>query len=535
MKMPKRWPWLIVFAASFAWLLLESPSLESYLGNSDHGVQLCQGREILLGKTPGIDLCTVYGALPGYSSALGLWLSGSLIGETVFCGLGYAAAISITGFLVSRYASQLAGFLAAGFAYLLMARFYKWYVWLFPLWNLLVLHGYLNAQPDRRARWALLTGAALGIEWLFRWDLGTSGLLASLFAIGLMGWQSRPRDLRQVARHQTLLGAGFTLPLAIWFGYLGALGGGRAIANYLAMLVDGSHGVVTGMAKSLPQFQWQAVLSEPSLVIIAYAMVPITYILCVLASRWAEYHGRPTAASRFLLLIALVGFSTLHQAMHRREAVHLIQVLPPAIIGAHLLVCRFLESPFVHVRKAKGRAVRFLMLTYFGLALICGLGLMSSGRLDFSGWELWPRDRFHYLALPFESESPSPPLSLLREIRRLTRPDQSILIFPIDCQYYAIVNRRLSGLLYAYYPGVFDGPSWRKRNMTAIEADPPALVAVRSDFLTPGTGDPNMATACWRAFPEVAEFVRQRYTHVLYNRDGLVLLGSVDTAPPPRP
>lgn len=80
--MGRRWPWLVVFAACFLWLLLKSPTLESYLDNADHGWQLCQGRQILLGKTPGIDLCTPYGALPGYSSALGLWLFGSLIGET---------------------------------------------------------------------------------------------------------------------------------------------------------------------------------------------------------------------------------------------------------------------------------------------------------------------------------------------------------------------------------------------------------------------------------------------------------------------
>ena len=522
--MGKRWPWLIAFVACFAWLLLKSPTLESYLGNADHGGQLCMGRQILLGKTPGIDLWTHYGPLSGYSSALGLWLFQSLVGETVLCASGYAAAIAIVGFLVSRYASQLAGLVAAGFAYLLITRFYKWYVWLFPLLNLLLLHCYANAPPQRRGRWALLTGGLLGVSWLFRWDLGTSGLLVSLFATGLIEWQSQPRDVRRIFPRQALLVAAFAMPLLIWFGYLGIRGGWPAIASYMPMLLAGSRGVVSSMAAPLPQFQQRALLSEPSLNVIAFTMVPITYVLCVLASLWAEYRRRPTARSRFLLLVALIGLSTLHQAWHRRDPCHLIQVIPPAIIGAHLVFCQFLESPLLSSKAAWGRAVRIFALTYFGFALIAALGLMPSGRADLSGWELWPRERYRGLARPLVSGSQHPAVALVREILNRTTPEQSILIFPIDCQYCAVLNRRASGIIFSYYPGLYDGSPWRERNMAAIEADPPAVVAVRWDFLTPGAEIHDIATDCRNAFPQVAQFVRQRYTQVVYQKDGLVLL-----------
>ena len=70
-KMRMRWPWWIVFAACFVWLMLKAPTLEAYLSNTDHGGQLCFGRQILPGKTPGIDLCMHYGALPGLHHRFG--------------------------------------------------------------------------------------------------------------------------------------------------------------------------------------------------------------------------------------------------------------------------------------------------------------------------------------------------------------------------------------------------------------------------------------------------------------------------------
>lgn len=463
---------------------------------------------------------------------MGLWLFGSLIGETVLCTLGYAAAITITGFLVSRYSSQLAGLVAAGFAYLLIARFYKWYVWLFPLLNLLALHCYLSVPPQRRGRWAALTGGLLGVSWLFRWDFGTSGLLASLLLIGLIGWQSRPDNLRQIFRDQALLLACFAIPLLIWFGYLGTLGGWHSIVNYVAMLLDGSYGVVHGMGMALPQFQPGALLAEPSLFVIAYVMVPATYVLCIAASLWSEYRGRPTARSRFLLLVAVIGLSTLHQALHRRGPYHLIQVIPPAIIGAHLFFCQFLESPFLSSREAWGRAARFLALTYLSFAVITGLGLMEWGRLDLSARELWPKDRFSRLAAPPLTGSQDGPLGLVREIQNRTTPDQSILIFPIDCQYFAILNRRLSGIIYAYNPGLYDHAPWCEQNIEAIKADPPALVVVRSNFRIPAGESLDFITTCQNAFPQVDQFVRQHYTQVVYEKDGFMILQRPTTSRP---
>ena len=373
----------------------------------------------------------------------------------------------------------------------------------------------------------------LGVEWLFRWDLGTNGLLVSLFAIGLLESYSSPRDVTWSWRSLTsnlrplaLLAANFALPLAIWFGYLGIRGGWPAIGNYLSMLIDGSRGVVGALSKPLPHFQWKAPLSEPSLVVIAYFMVPATYALCVVINLWSEYCGRPTPRSRFLMLVALVGLSTLHQAWHRREATHLIQVVPPAIIASMLLIgIRPLDLgiriPRPKTKVLSPTTIRSLSQLYFAFALITFLGLIPAGRVDMSAWELWPKDRFRHLAKPLESGSSHPAITLAREIQDRTSPSDSVLIYDGNCQYAAILNRRISGILFGYSPAGFHSPSWRQRNLAAIVADPPKLVAVRSDFLNPAEEIPDFVTQCRNTFPEVSQYLRAHYTQVVYNKDGL--------------
>jgi hypothetical protein len=113
--------------------LLKAPGLEFFLESSDHGYQLSIGTQVLLGKVPGIDLVIGYGPLVMYTSALGLWLSHSLVGETILCSVGYALSVFLLYHLVSRYTSKPLGLVAAGFGMLLQARFYKWYVWLIPM------------------------------------------------------------------------------------------------------------------------------------------------------------------------------------------------------------------------------------------------------------------------------------------------------------------------------------------------------------------------------------------------------------------
>ena len=138
-----------------------------------------------MGKVPGVDVIISYGPMAMYTSSVGLWASGSLIGETVFCAAGYSVCLLLIYRLVAAYSSRTAGIVGAGFGLLLLSRFYKWYVWLIPLATLWALHRYLSSPPRQRWRWVVICGLVLGLSWLYRLDMGTTGLAASMTFLGL--------------------------------------------------------------------------------------------------------------------------------------------------------------------------------------------------------------------------------------------------------------------------------------------------------------------------------------------------------------
>ena len=124
--------WLVFGATTFA-LLWFAPDLFRFLIDTDHGWQLGMGRQILLGRFPGVDLLLFYGPLVGCTSALALWLAGSLIGEVALCSLGYGTALFLMHRIARRWVSPIAGWIVPLAGLLLLARFYKWSYWLFPV------------------------------------------------------------------------------------------------------------------------------------------------------------------------------------------------------------------------------------------------------------------------------------------------------------------------------------------------------------------------------------------------------------------
>jgi hypothetical protein len=146
------------------------------------------------------------------------------------------------------------------------------------------------------------------------------------------------------------------------------------------------------------------------------------------------------------------------------------------------------------------------------------------GSQDLAAISLWPADRLAGLAHPLGEGNNHPAAAALREVRRRTKPDQPILVFSMDSQHYALVQRRLSGLLYAYWPGVFGGALWGDRNLEALRRDPPALVVVRDDFFAAPPAQPDLAWQGRASHPAVERFVRERYQRVAYRGGGLILL-----------
>ena len=176
---------LAVSGAVTVLLLWLAPPLSSYLINSDHGYQLSLGALIGRGAFPYVDLVFHYGPMVAWSSALALWGSGSLLGETVLCAVGYAAAIGCLGGVARARLGRVAGWLVPLVAVLFLARFYKWYFWLFPAVTLVLLHRYM-ADESAEDGGLIAGGVSAGLCALFRFDLGIV-LLVVWLAVAMFG------------------------------------------------------------------------------------------------------------------------------------------------------------------------------------------------------------------------------------------------------------------------------------------------------------------------------------------------------------
>jgi hypothetical protein len=508
----------LVFLGFLLLFLAKAPGLAFFMTSSDHGYQLSIGTQILLGKVPGVDVVIAYGPLVMYTSALGLWLTNSLIGETIICSTGYALSLFLLYYLVSRYASKFSGFAAAGFGLLLHARFYKWYIWLIPLAILWVWHRYLSCAPARRGRWVLVGGTVLGISWLYRPDFGMSEFVACLVFLGLIEASEPSRAVSRVLRAPGLLFLGFSVFPIVWLGYLVARIGPLAPMTYLETTVQATLAISKGMSMPCP-----AIRS----VIVAFWLIPATYALSIIVVWHRWWAGRLEARSWFLLASALVGAGSLHQAMHRMDPGHLLQVVPAAIICASLIAFDVLG--YAQGRHLPERAkpwIRIAGVGYVTLLIVIGLKLSRWGQSDLEPFSAWPLERYSSLADPLGQSDHDPRVAALAAVRKQTEPWEPILVFPLDPQFYALAQRRISGRLHAYYAGVLDSPRSRADNLRAIKADPPKLVIVPTDFDTdPEKTDDGLVREGRRAHEYLERFIRRHYPRVVLKEGGIMVLG----------
>ncbi len=517
-------PWLIFALLGFA-QIATCPTRDSYLFNFDHGYQLGVGVQVLHGKIPGVDILTHYGPMVFYASALWYWLSGSLLGETIACAIGFALCLAIIFALVSRHVSTIAGLLAASTGYLLEARFYKWYIWLFPLGTIWLLDRIGGAERQGRNRMAATTGIWAGLGWLFRWDVGTTGAMACL-AFLMLTRARTDSGLRFPWRSSFVFVASFVIPPLGWFGFLLFDRGLTGLSFFVRASIKGAIELSRAMALPLPSFNLADPLSPASTVVLAYWLVPAVYLICGLFWLMAELRGQPTRRTRLLLAIALIGLSTFHQCLHRKGATHLLQVIPPAIIG----VCVVTSVLYDYVSGAavpgmRSRAVRYLGAGFFLVFMIAGLGLLPSGRADLSVFQLPPWQKLRELAHPLDAAGGGPLRFALRLVRELTKRDDPILVFPVDSQYLAFLDRPVSGRLTVFVPGFFDSGDEADKNLQAIRQAMPRVV-----LLTPtiAGADPARPWAFLqdsaKSHDYLARFIQENYTRKLHESDRCIVL-----------
>ena len=119
---------------------------------------------------------------------------------------------------------------------------------------------------------------------------------------------------------------------------------------------------------------------------------------------------------------------------------------------------------------------------------------------------------------------PHPLLTSIRRVRDLTAADDADLVFPLGPQFYVFLDRRMSGKLHAYYPGVFASSPWSDDNLRAIEADPPALIMVPPNFREPEFDRSQKLDRYRAGHRYLDDYLRARYTEVIYaDRFALVL------------
>ena len=125
--------------------------------------------------------------------------------------------------------------------------------------------------------------------------------------------------------------------------------------------------------------------------------------------------------------------------------------------------------------------IRVAGVGYAIVLVTIGLKLSRWGQCDLETFSPRPLARYRSLTRPLD-QSDDPRVVALAAVAKLTEPRDPILVFPLDCQFYALTKRRISGRHSTYYPRVFASPKDYERNLEAIQSEMPKLVVVPVDF-----------------------------------------------------
>ena len=513
---------LAVFLAWVVVLALVAPGADYFFYSFDHGQQLALGNQVLHGKIPGVDTFNHYGPLVVYVSAAAQGLAPPLLGESISCTLGHAAALLALHLALARSSGAAWGLAGSIYGFLALPRLYKWYVWLCPLLVLVAFQSWLASADRRRPSWWL--GLALGTTWLFRPDMGFTcaagvGAVALVLEVRRHAWTGALPVLVRIA-------AGTCLPIAAWLAFTWLARGAGAPVYFLRSTILGGLFVADDLGTAWPRFVASRPLSQASLRVMAYAGLLATYAVALLVGLAAELRGQrhgtgASARARTLLAAGVVGLAVLHQALHRKDGPHLLQVLAPWIVAAFTLT-DVLARALLQRTQARARWAA-VTIAWLILAAWTGVGPLLWGRIDLASFEISPALRYASLVHPLRGRAPDPNLIAVRRLRELTQPDDAILIYPLNPQLYPLADRRMSGMLFGYYAGVFSEPPWSEDNLRSIRADPPRVILVPSGFH--GELDPEVESDRHRASHAYMEdFLRERYTRVLFDDGHNILL-----------
>lgn len=477
-----------------------------------------------MGKFPFRDIFTNYGPLTPFTSALSLWISApepySLLPETIFCVTGYALALFGVFFLVKTYTNRVAGIIAALLGLFLLARFYKWYYWLFPVIALFCTHQLL--QNERRENyWILAAGSLCGIGGLYRVDLGIAFFCFFIFCIAANCFYSL--DFSRALGLLGLFFAAFSLPFLVWFSALTLNGG--SIADFFSAFIDGAVGVVRGLSLPFPRFDLWCPFSHQSSAAIAFMLIPLFYIICAglgIFRLWKLDNDKETRQkSRFMIAVSVMGFGILPQALHRSDLGHLLQVLPPSLIAGSIFISEMWSGfpnastkPFMRF-SAKALAILCLLLV-----IATTWGVRRSWCVDLAKWEINPFPRLEKLIQGTSAIEDHPNARIVAEVKKHTKQGDRILVIGFASQIYLFADRPMSGMFNIYAPRVFDNEEWRLRNFQHVQEQPPELIISKDGLFS--------MDEIKKFHPELCSYIEKDYTRVVYEQPGWKLLKRED-------
>jgi hypothetical protein len=228
-------------------------------------------------------------------------------------------------------------------------------------------------------------------------------------------------------------------------------------------------------------------------------------------------HRPPDAVP--LLAAGILGLAISPQALFRPDAQHILQIIPPLLVAAALLLLRLVDDRYWERQAGAVRAARAAVAAaYLALLVFPFACLHRELRVDLAPLGRNLPQRYRALAAGLDVADPANPVvQVARAVQLRTTPGQPIIVTPLMPQIYFWADRPMSGLLNGY-AGIFAQDSWRRLNLEAIQQNPPALVVADRDFLH---GNPESLLKKYN--PELYDRLKQRYPRVVAECGNFVL------------
>ena len=494
-------------------IILVAPSYNSFLHQIDPGDQLTKGMLILKGRHPYIHiLSSVYGPLVYYLSALGQWLfPDRLTGELtlIFCGYTLAYFLLFLTFLReggTRWTFFL--FVLVGMAS--FPRFHKYYILLGPAVMFYALHK--ASRSDGAGHVVFILAAASALTGFFRLDYGAYSVFCSILFLAARFRNRGPLTIAKMVTAYCCIGLALAAPWLVYLAWQGDF------FEILKNVFAASHGVMAGMAKALPPYDFTRPSLNPSnRLFLTYwflKLAPLVILACFAGERWLGTRRKAPVKWRpqdyFLATAAALSFLFYLQASHRIDISHVRQCAVPVMFVvllyfSNLVTRRFSERLALRLccNTALTMVAVFLVISLHPPCLL-KKRTYSPGNVSkkIASWNLTRQKAVETGAKRSRNEAFA---KVLYRTRQLTGPDDAVLFTPFMPQAYYFADRQFKPFFAWWHPGRFFMSGSQERYIESLEGT--VLIVDQPEF---DFDDSNALNARTYA-PKVIRYIYSNY------------------------